>query len=110
MPKVTYLNDYRHLVLTSLAMKCFERPETLDPLQFEDRTNRSKDDGIAIALHTVLSLQDKRNIYMRMLFIDYSSGFNTIVPTKLVTKLRNLGLNTSLCNWIQDFNGPPPRV
>jgi hypothetical protein len=38
-----------------------------------------------------------------MLFIDHSSVFNTIVPTKLITKLRNLGLNTSLCNWILDF-------
>jgi hypothetical protein len=40
---------------------------------------------------------------MRMLFIDYSSAFNTIVPSKLITKLRTLGLNTSLCNWILDF-------
>jgi hypothetical protein len=40
--KVTCLNDYRLLALTSIAMKCFERqvmahinsliPETLDPL------------------------------------------------------------------------------
>ena len=28
---------------------------------------------------------------------------NTIVPSKLITKLRTLGLNTSLCNWILDF-------
>jgi hypothetical protein len=40
---------------------------------------------------------------MRMLFIDYSSAFYTIVPMKLITKLRTLGLNTSLCNWILDF-------
>ena len=33
-----------------------------------------------------------------MLFIDYSSVFNTIVPSKLINKLRTLGLNTSLCN------------
>ena len=38
-----------------------------------------------------------------MLFIDYSSAFNIIVPSKLITKLRTLGLNTSLCNWILDF-------
>jgi hypothetical protein len=38
-----------------------------------------------------------------MLFIDYSSAFNTIVPSESITKLRNLGLNTSLCNWILDF-------
>jgi hypothetical protein len=38
-----------------------------------------------------------------MLFIDYSSVFNTIVPSKLITKLRTLGINTCLCNWILDF-------
>ena len=46
-----------------------------------------------------------------MLFIDYSSAFNTIVPSKLITKLRILGLNTSPCNWILDFlTGRPQAV
>jgi hypothetical protein len=43
-----------------------------------------------------------KNTYVRMLFIDYSSTFNTIVPSKLVTKLRTPVLNTSLCNWNLD--------
>ena len=77
--------------------------ETLDPLQFAHHPNRSTDYTISIALHNALSHQDKRNTYMRMLFIDYSSAFNTIVPSKLINKLRTLGLITSLCNWIQDF-------
>ena len=95
--KVTFLNDYH-----PVAMKCFERlvmahintiiPETLDPL------------------HTVLSHLDKRNPYVRMLFIDYSSAFNTMVPSKLITKLRTLGLNTSLCNRILDFLMGRPQV
>ena len=38
-----------------------------------------------------------------MLFIDHSSEFNTIVLSKIITKQRTLGLNTSLCNWILDF-------
>jgi hypothetical protein len=38
---------------------------------------------------------DKRNTYVRMLFIDYSSAFHNIVPSKVITKLRTLGLNTS---------------
>jgi hypothetical protein len=45
-----------------------------------------------------------------MLFIDYNSVFNTIVPSKLITKLRTLGLNTSLCNWILDFLMGCPQV
>ena len=94
-------------------MKCFERlvkdhstatlTDTLDALQFAYHPNRSMDDATVVALHTALSHLDKRNTYVRMLFIDYSSAFNTIVPSKLITKLRALGLNPSLCNWVLDF-------
>ncbi len=38
-----------------------------------------------------------------MLFIDFSSAFNTIIPQQLIHKLVQLGLNTSLCNWMLDF-------
>ena len=96
--KVTCLNDYRPSTIMAVAMKCFERlvmahinsvlPDTLDPLQFAYRPNRPTDDAISIELHTALSHLDKRNTYVRMLFIDYSSAFNTIVPTKLIIKLR----------------------
>ena len=74
-------------------MKCFERlvmahintiiPETLNPLQFPYRPKRSTDDAISIALHTALSHLDKRTTDVRILFIDYSSAFNTLVPSKL---------------------------
>jgi hypothetical protein len=53
-------------------------------------------------LHTALSHLDKRNTNVRMLFIDYSLVFNTIVLT--------LGLNTCLCNWILDFVTGRPQV
>ena len=54
--KVTVLNDYRPVALTSVIMKCFERlvkdhiTSTLDPLQFVYRPNRSTGDAIAITL------------------------------------------------------------
>jgi hypothetical protein len=54
-----------------------------------------------IALHNAFSHLDKADV--RMLFIDYIIVFNTIVPSKLITKLRTLGQNTSLCNWILDL-------
>jgi hypothetical protein len=92
-------------------MKYFERlvmahiniiiQEILDPLQFAYHPKRATDDAISIVLS-----HHNRNTYMRMLFIDYSSPFNTIVPSKLITKLRTLGLNTSLCNCILDFLTP----
>ncbi len=84
---------------------------TLDPLQFAYRPNRSTDDAISQVLHSSLTHIDSKNgNYVRLLFIDYSSAFNTIVPTKLADKLTDLGLNTSLCDWIQDFLTARPQV
>ena len=107
--KITELNDYRPGALTSVIMKCFERLvndhitatllSTLDPLQFAYRPNRSTDDIIAITLNTALSHLDNKNIYVRMLFIDYSSTFNTIVPSKRILKLEALGLNPLPVSW-----------
>ncbi|KAI4884870.1 hypothetical protein NFI96_029910, partial [Prochilodus magdalenae] len=79
---------------------CSSLPATLDPMQFAYRQNRSTDDAIALTLHTALSHLDKKNTYVRMLFVDYSSAFNTIAPLRLDIKLRDLGLNSSLCSWI----------
>ena len=45
-----------------------------------------------------------------MLFIDYSSEFNTIVPSKIIIKLEALGLNPALCNWVLNFLKGRPQV
>jgi hypothetical protein len=45
-----------------------------------------------------------------MLFIENSLAFNTIVHSKIITKLKTLGLNTSLCIWILDFLTGRPQV
>ncbi len=95
--KPSCLNDYRPVALTSIVMKVFERlvkshisssiPVTLDPLQFAYRPNRSTDDAISHILHSSLTHIDSSNgNYARLLFIDYSSAFNTIVPIKLTNK------------------------
>ncbi len=86
--KPSCLNDYRPVALTSTVMKVFERilknhicssiPATLDPLQFAYRPNRSTDDAISQVLHSSLTHIDSKNgNYVRLLFIDYSSAFNT---------------------------------
>lgn len=51
----------------------------------------------------------KKNTYVRVLFIDYSSALNTNMPTKFITKPNALGLDTHLCNWILDFQAGMPR-
>ncbi|KAI4889636.1 hypothetical protein NFI96_003622 [Prochilodus magdalenae] len=118
---VSCLNDYRPIALTPIIMKCFERlvlrhiktllPPSLDPLQFAYRPNRSTDDAISTNPYLALTHLDNRDTYVRMLFIDFSSAFNTIIPQHLIGKLNLLGLNTSLSNWILDFlTGRPQSV
>ncbi len=119
--KPSCLNDYRPVALTSTVMKVFERllkkhicssiPANFGPSSVCLSANRSTDDAISQVLHSSLTHIDCKNgNYVRLLFIDYSSAFNTIVPTKLADKLTDLGLNTSLCDWIQDFLTARPQV
>ena len=116
---VSCLNDYRPVALTPIIMKCFEKlvrahivsalPTGLDPYQFAYRANRSTEDAIATALHSTLTHLEKRNSYVRLLFVDFSSAFNTILPDKLVQKLCQLGLPPPTCNWIMDFLSNRPQ-
>ncbi len=112
--KIT-LNDWRPVALTPpIFSKCFEKlfrdyicsvlPASLDPLQYAYRSNRSTDDAIAFTpAHCSPPHLENKNTYVRMLFVDYSSAFDTIVPATLVAKLQTLGLNRSMCSWILDF-------
>ncbi|KAI4886572.1 hypothetical protein NFI96_000182 [Prochilodus magdalenae] len=116
---ITSMNDYRPIALTPIVMKCFERlilshikrslPSTLDPHQFAYRANRSTDDAVSLAIHTALNHLDSNNSYVRMLFIDFSSAFNTIIPSRLIHKLSTLGISSTLCSWIMDFLSCRPQ-
>ena len=90
-PSITGLNDYRPVALTSVVMKSFERlvlshlkvitGPLLDPLQFAYRANRSVEDAVNMGLHYILQHLDSPGTYARMLFVDFSSAFNTIMPS-----------------------------
>ncbi|KAK3534853.1 hypothetical protein QTP86_028549, partial [Hemibagrus guttatus] len=107
-PKITGLNDYRPVALTSVVMKSFERLVLaylknitgllLDLLQFAYQANRSVDDAVKTAKYL-----DKSGTYIRLLFVDFSSAFNTIIPTLLQTKLTQLSVPSSICQWITSF-------
>eukprot|EP00745_Piridium_sociabile_P040895 TRINITY_DN7963_c0_g1_i8.p1 TRINITY_DN7963_c0_g1~~TRINITY_DN7963_c0_g1_i8.p1 ORF type:complete len:536 (+),score=69.46 TRINITY_DN7963_c0_g1_i8:209-1816(+) len=92
----TTLNDYRPIALTSIVMKCFERivlrylltftSQHFDPLQFAYKPNRSIDDAILTLLHNAFFHLNNRGSFVRILFIDFSSAFNTIQPHLLAKK------------------------
>ncbi len=107
--KPSCLNDYVPVALTSIVMEVFERlvknyirssiPDYLDPLQFAYRPKRSIEDAISHVLYSSLTHVNSNNgNYVRLLFIDYNSAFNTVVPIKLAFKLTDFGLNSSLCD------------
>ncbi len=112
-PKITGLNDYRPVALTSVAMKSFERlvlaylkastGPLLDPLQLTYRANRSVDDAVNMGLHFILQHLDRPETYVRILFVDFSSAFNTIIPDTLQNKLTQLSVPTYICQWITSF-------
>ncbi len=112
-PKITGLNDYRPVALTSVVMKSFEKlvlaylkditGPLLDPLQFAYRANRSVDDAVNMGLHFILQHLDRPGTYVRILFVDFSSAFNTIIPSLLQPKLTQLSMPTSVCQWITSF-------
>ncbi|KAK3534759.1 hypothetical protein QTP86_024092 [Hemibagrus guttatus] len=110
---ISSLSDYWPVALTPVVMKCFKKlvrshitsllPASFDSHQFAYRGNRSTEDAVATALHAVLSHLEKQGSYVQMLFVGYSSAFNTILPHILVGKLDDLGLPQTTCMWINSF-------
>ncbi len=56
-----------------------------------------------MGLHFILQHLDKSGTYVRILFVDFNSTFNTIIPTLLQTKLIQLSVSSSICQWITSF-------
>lgn len=119
-PKISSLNDFRPVALTPVAMKVLERfvlkylktvtDPLMDPHQFAYRANRSVEDAVALALHHVLQhLDSTPKAYARILFIDFSSAFNTIIPVKLADKLNNFSIDPHINFWISDFLKQRPQ-
>ncbi len=112
-PIITGLNDYRPVALMSVVTNSFEKlvlahlkditGPLLDPLQFAYRANRSVDDAVNMGLHFILQHLDRPGTYVRILFVDFSSAFNTIISNLLLPKLTQLSMPTSICQWIASF-------
>ncbi len=94
--------------LISILMNCFGKlvpldikdniPASLDNHQFTFRTNRSTKDAISVFTHP-----KGNNTYITMLFVRFSSAFNTISPMILMRKHNTLGLSNTICSWTLGF-------
>src|SRR4029434_1427651 len=63
----------------------------------------SVDNTVNMAPYFILQHLDSAVTYARILFVDFSSAFNTIIPALLQGKLSQLSVPDSTCRWITDF-------
>ena len=105
--------------MTSVLVKCVEKlmlrfllPAVApfqDPYQCAYKQNRSVDDAVAIFTNHIYSHVDVPRCYCRVLFVDFSSAFNTLQPCILVDKLLKINVNKHICAWILEFLTDRPQ-
>lgn len=100
---VSNLNDYCWFALTPVIDTCFESLNlAYNPSHCNNNiklwyatsvcilSRRSGEDDIRPAWHTTLENLEKLNRHTRMLFLGFSTDFNTVVPGKVVSAPHNL--------------------
>ena len=107
------MNDFRPIALTSVLMKCLEKhvlrsflpicEPLMDPFQFAYKKCRSVEDAILFFTQNTYKHLDTPKCYVRTLFIDFSSAFNTIQPHILIPKLLEMGVPKRTTLWIFEF-------
>ena len=75
----------------------------MDNLQFAYSEGLTVDDAVLTLLHTLHKRLDNLGTKARLLFVDFSSAFNTIQPHLVMDKLTNMNVNAKLIVWIQSF-------
>ncbi len=114
----TCKNDYRPVALTPGIMKCLEKVvkdmllrqvhNYIDNYQFAYTKNRCVEDATLSFTDYVLNFVDKGNTssfkrFAKILYVDFSSAFNKIQPHLMMSKLRDMNVNSNLVLWINNF-------
>ena len=74
-----------------------------DPYQFAYKPNRSIEDTILALLQNTFLLTNNPKSYVRILFADFSSAFNTTKPYHMAKVLVRLNISPKLVIWIINF-------
>ena len=80
-----------------------EVKDQLDPFQFAYKEKRNVEDACLLFTNNVLKHLEKNGNYARILFIDFSSAFNTIQPHVMVQKLKDLNVRNGIIAWVLEF-------
>ena len=111
--KIESMNDLIPVALTPAIMKVFERfvlklllnevKEQLDPLQFAYKVKRNVVEACLLFTNNILKHLEKNRNYARVLFIDFSSAFNTIQTHVMVQKLKDLNVRNDIIACVVVF-------
>ena len=106
-------NDFRPVALSTTIAKrieilvCKQRiksvPKRIEILQFAYRTKRGVVDATLIMFNLNASHLDTSGTTVRVLFMDFSSAFNTTQTHVLIKKLLNIEVNPDLILCIRQF-------
>ena len=116
VPKVTppmkIENDLRPISLTCSLAKIMEGftctrllsqiNEKLDPRQYA-RKGHSTTDALLYMLQAIYEAMDSGEVAARILFADFSRGFDLIDHTILIQELNKLNVHPALMSWIAAF-------
>lgn len=90
----------KHLVLAHLKSIT---DSALDPLQLAYKANRFTEDPVNMAVLYVLKHLDTTANYARILCVDFSLPFNTILPSTLETQISLLQVPAPTRRWVMDI-------
>lgn len=118
-PGAVSMKDFRPVALTSIVAKTMERvvcsqltasvADQTDPMQFAYKAHRGVEDATLTLTNLICSHLDKANNYVRVLFMDFSSAFNTIQPHILLQRLLDLNVNSHIILWVKNFLSDRPQ-
>ena len=112
-PSPSKLNDYRPVALTSVVMKCMKRvvlqnlismtATHTDSHQFAYKKARGTDDACALLTHLFFSHTDNSANHTRIVCVDFSSEFNTMLPSVLIQKVCSMQVWPTILRWILSY-------
>ena len=82
----------------------FDVGDQLDPFQFAYKDSRGVEDASLTLLNLITQHLQKAKSYVRILFVDFSSAFNTTEPYVLLKRLIDLLVNSNLVLWIIEID------
>ena len=118
-PNARDLNDFRPIALTPLLAKCYEKiirsrlmsnvSDKLDTYQFAYKARRGAEDACLTLFNLISKHLENSKSYLRILFIDFSSAFNTVEPLLILKRLAYLDVHPLIILTIRDFLRERPQ-